>query len=137
MSQDKTEQPAPAAFVPGRHALDAYGKGGFRFAGMSHKGSILVLPTGIHAWPVTGVGDLAAEVFAAEVFAPVLALAGSIDFMLVGTGEEPAHLPEALRRRCREAGISLDAMPTGAAARTYNVLIAENRRVAAGLIAVL
>ena len=128
MSQDSAEQPA---FVPGRHALDAYGRGGFRFAGMSHKGSILVLPNGIHAWPVAGVGDLTIE-----AFAPVLALAGGIDFMLVGTGVDPAHLPDALRRRCREAGISLDSMPTGAAARTYNVLIAENRRVAAGLIAV-
>lgn len=131
MSQDDAEQPAPAAFVPGRHALDAYGRGGFRFAGMSHKGSILVLPTGIQAWPVVSMGDLTFE-----AFGPVLALAGSIDFMLVGTGEDPAHLPEVLRRRCREAGISVDPMPTGAAARTYNVLIAENRRVAAGLIAV-
>ena len=118
-------------FVPGRHPLDAYGRGGFRFAGMSHKGSILALPTGIHAWPVTGVSELTSE-----AFAPVLALAGSIDFMLVGTGEGPAHLPDSLRRRFREAGISVDPMPTGAAARTYNVLLAEDRRVAAGLIAV-
>ena len=125
------EQPAPGAFVPGRHPLDAYGRGGFRFAGMSHRGSILVLPTGIQAWPVSAMGELTSE-----AFAPVLALAGSVDFMLVGTGNELARLPEALRRRCREAGISVDAMPTGAAARTYNVLLAEDRRVAAGLIAV-
>ena len=69
MSRDRAEPPALAGFVPGRHALDAYGKGGFRFAGMSHKGSILVLPTGIQAWPVASIGDLTFE-----AFAPVLAL---------------------------------------------------------------
>ena len=113
MSREGAEKPALAGFVPGRHALDAYGKGGFRFAGMSHRGSVLVLPTGIQAWPVAGMADLTFE-----AFAPVLALAGSIDFMLVGTGEDPAHLPEALRRRCAEVlrdtlaapGLDLDAL---------------------------
>ena len=45
-------------FVPGRHSIDAYGNGGFRFAGMSHRGSILALPSGVLAWPVAGVADL-------------------------------------------------------------------------------
>ncbi|ACA16945.1 protein of unknown function DUF498 [Methylobacterium sp. 4-46] len=118
-------------FVPGRHLIDAYGAGGFRFAEMSHRGSILALPSGIHAWAVTE----AAGIDAASL-APVLAASGEVDLLLIGTGREIAFLPDALRRRLREAGIGLDVMQTGAAARTYNILAAENRKVAAALIAV-
>ncbi len=118
-------------FVPGRHQIDAYGQGGFRFAGMSHKGSILALPSGIVAWPVDAAGELRAEHFAAA-----LAELPKIDFLLVGTGLDLVPLAAELRRPFREAGISIDAMQTGAAARTYNILVAENRRVGAALIAV-
>ena len=118
-------------FVPGRHGIDAYGDGGFRFAEMSHRGSILVLPSGIRAWDATEP-----RAIDAGALAPVLAEAGAIDLLLVGTGLDIAPLPEALRRRLREAGIGLDVMQTGAAARTYNILLAENRKVAAALIAV-
>jgi uncharacterized protein len=118
-------------FVPGRHLIDAYGAGGFRFADMSHRGSILALPSGIRAWDVRAAAD-----FAEEAFAPVLAEAAGIDVLLIGTGLEPAPLSEALRRLFREAGIGVDTMQTGAAARTYNVLAAENRKVAAALVAV-
>jgi uncharacterized protein len=118
-------------FVPGRHLIDAYGAGGFRFAEMSHRGSILALASGVHAWPVAEMAQLTAE-----SFTPVLAEAGSIDTLLVGTGVDVRFLPEAIRVRLRAAGIGVDVMQTGAAARTYNVLVAENRRVAAALIAV-
>ena len=118
-------------YVPGRHQIDSYGQGGFRFAGMSHKGSILALPSGIVAWPVTAAGELRAEHFEAA-----LAEMPKIDFLLVGTGLEIVPLLAELRRPFREAGISIDAMQTAAAARTYNVLVAENRRVGAALIAV-
>jgi uncharacterized protein len=107
-------------FVPGRHQIDAYGNGGFRFAEMSHRGSILALPSGIRAWDVTSPAGFSAEAFAA-VFAQ---------------GRRKAGHVAALRQRFREAGIGLDVMQTGAAARTYNVLVAENRKVAAALIAV-
>lgn len=118
-------------FVPGRHQIDAYGNGGFRFAEMSHRGSILVLPSGIRAWDVTSPAG-----FSAEAFAAVFAEGGEIEILLVGTGRDVAGFPAALRQRFREAGIGLDVMQTGAAARTYNVLVAENRKVAAALIAV-
>ncbi|HEX8164652.1 MAG TPA: MTH938/NDUFAF3 family protein [Beijerinckiaceae bacterium] len=118
-------------FVPGRHLIDAYGAGGFRFADMSHRGSILALPSGIRAWGVRSPAD-----FSEEAFAPVLAEAADIDVLLIGTGRDPALLPDELRARLREAGIGVDAMQTGAAARTYNVLAAENRKVAAALVAV-
>lgn len=118
-------------FVPGRHQIDAYGNGGFRFAEMSHRGSILALPSGIRAWSVRAPAE-----FGLEAFAPVLAEGEALEILLVGTGRDVAGVPAELRRRLREAGIGLDVMQTGAAARTYNVLVAENRRVGAALIAV-
>lgn len=118
-------------FVPGRHALDAFGAGGFRFAGMSHRGSILALPSGIRIWPVTRFSEVTADSLSA-----VLDEAGSIDFLLIGAGHDIAFVPAALRERFRAAGIAMEGMATGAAARTYNVLVGEDRRVAAALIAV-
>jgi uncharacterized protein len=118
-------------FVPGRHAIDAYGNGGFRFADMSHRGSILALPSGIRAWDVTAIGQVTPE-----ALAPVLAEADAVELLLLGTGRDFASVPDTIRGHLREAGIRLDVMPTGAAARTYNILLAENRKVGAALIAV-
>ena len=118
-------------FVPGRHPIDAYGNGGFRFAEMSHRGSILALPSGIFAWPVTAMSDVSPE-----NLAPVFAQGGELELLLVGTGADIVAFPETLRTRFRAAGIGLDVMQTGAAARTYNILLAENRKVGAALIAV-
>jgi uncharacterized protein len=120
----------PAHF-PGRAPVDAYGNGGFRFAGMSHRGSILMLPSGIHAWNVTSAADLRPE-----AFRTVLAEADSVELLLIGAGPEPVVLDPQLRALFRENGIFADCMPTGAAARTFNVLLAEKRAVAAALIAV-
>ena len=118
-------------FVPGRHSIDAYGAGGFRFAEMSHRGSILALPSGIKAWaPESAAGLTPAD------FEAVLAESDTIELLLVGTGVEIAFVGEPIRARLRTAGIRIDVMQTGAAARTYNILLAENRRVAAALIAV-
>ena len=118
-------------FVPGRHPLDAFGAGGFRFAGMSHRGSILATPSGIRIWPVTRFAE-----FTPESLRPVLDEAEAIDFLLIGTGADIAFIPAPLREHLRAAGITVEGMATGAAARTYNVLVAEDRRVAAALIAV-
>ena len=118
-------------FVPGRHLIDAYGNGGFRFADMSHRGSILALPSGVRAWPVRSAQGLSEDDFAL-----VLAENEAVELLLLGTGLDIVPVGEVLRRRFREARIGLDVMQTGAAARTYNVLVAENRPVAAALIAV-
>jgi len=124
---DFTAQP----HLPDQALIEAYGNGGFRFAGMSHRGSILSLPAGIWAWPVREVSgiDLAA-------LGPVIAAADSIDLFLLGTGRDPWMPPADLRAALSAAGLGIDAMTTGAAVRTYNVLLAERRRVAAALIAV-
>ena len=119
------------AHFPGRAPIDAYGNGGFRFADMSHRGSILCLPSGIHGWQPADEAALAEP-----DFARVLDEAGVIDILLVGTGRDLRPLPAALGARLREAGIAADPMSTGAAVRTYNVLLAEDRAVAAALLAV-
>ena len=121
-----------AGFLPGRHAIEAYGAGGFRFAGMSHRGSILALPSGIRAWDAVAAADISLA-----TLAPVFAEApGSIEHLLIGTGAELVPLEKSLRERLRVAGIRAEPMATGAAARTYSILLAEDRRVAAALIAV-
>jgi uncharacterized protein len=119
------------AHFPSRAPIDAYGNGGFRFADMSHKGSVLCLPSGIHGWepktpPILNVGDLGT----------IIEQADQIEILLVGTGIDLRPLPENVRAILREHRISADPMSTGAAVRTYNVLLAEDRAVAAALIAV-
>ena len=118
-------------FVPGRFPLDAIGAGGFRFAGMSHRGSIIATPSGIRIWPPTRFSEVTIE-----SLRPVLDEAGTIDFLLIGTGPDIAFVPPALREPLKQAGITVEGMATGPAARTYNVLVGEDRRVAAALIAV-
>lgn len=116
---------------PGRPPIDAYGNGGFRFADMSHKGSLLILPSGVYPWSVTDAGKLVVR-----DFAPLLREADDFDLLLLGLGDTIVAAPEPVRQACLTAGVALEAMSTGAAARTYNVLLAEDRAPAAALIAV-
>lgn len=118
-------------FLPGRFPIDAYGNGGFRFADMSHRGSILVLPTGIRAWDVTDPRRIDRT-----ALRPVQAEADAIELLLVGTGADIVPLAPDLRVWLKDMKVGLDVMQTGAAARTYNILAGENRKVAAALIAV-
>jgi uncharacterized protein len=119
------------AHYPGRAPIDTYGNGGFRFAGMSHRGSLLCLPSGIYGWdaPAPGAIDAAS-------LARVFAEAEDIETLVIGTGREIVLLGPALLERLREARIMADPMSTGAAVRTFNVLLTEERAVAAALIAV-
>lgn len=122
--------PATPNAAPPR-VIDAYGNGGFRVGGEMFSGSILVLPDGaVLSWSA----DMAA--LSAESLAPVIAASPVPEILLLGCGARAIFVPPPVRQRLREAGIIVDAMSTGAACRTYNVLIAEERRVAAALIAV-
>ncbi|MFH1797506.1 MAG: Mth938-like domain-containing protein [Pseudomonadota bacterium] len=119
------------AHFPGRAPIDSYGNGGFRFADMSHRGSILCLPSGIYGWepkdpPAVDIDDLA----------KVLAESADIEILLIGTGRDLRPLPKLVREALRAAGIASEPMSTGAALRTFNVLLAEERAVAAALVAV-
>jgi uncharacterized protein len=121
-------------FVPGRHLIDAYGAGGFRFAGMSHIGSILATPVGVRAFEPSTPAEITVASLA-PLFAELAEHPRSIEILLVGTGEKMALLSAPVKARLREAGLRVEAMATGPAARVYNVLLGENRRVAAALIA--
>ncbi len=117
--------------LPRQALIDAHGGGGFRFAGLSHRGSLLCLPDGIWAWPVATPAEVKAQALAA-----VFARAGDLDFFILGTGAAPWIMPPPLRARFHDAHIAVDTMTTGPAVRTYNVMLMESRRVGAGLIAV-
>jgi uncharacterized protein len=117
--------------LPRQTPIDAHGGGGFRFADMSHRGSLLCLPDGIWAWPFA-----TAQAVTLEALSLVFAQSDKLDFFILGTGADMQPMPDALRERFRQTRISADAMATGPAMRTYNVMLMEGRRVGAGLIAV-
>lgn len=120
-----------APHLPRSAAIDAYGNGGFAFAGMSHRGSLLCLPDAVWAWEVTKP-----EQIDKYSLARVFEAANSIDTLIVGTGNTVWLPPTDLRNALRTVRVVLDAMQTGPAIRTYNIMIGERRRVAAALIAV-
>lgn len=119
------------AHFPGRAPIESYGNGGFRFADMSHRGSLLMLPSGIYGWDIVEGDPLTVE-----NFQRVFDEAADIEVLLVGTGKDIRPLPAALKAQFKEYGISSDPMSTGAAVRTYNIMLAESRAVAAVFIAV-
>ena len=104
--------------------VEGYGPGFFRIGGAVHHGAVLTGPKGTGPWG--GYDDPA----------PVEALAGEVDVLFVGTGDEIAHVPQAFRDRIEGIGIGVEAMNSPAAARTYNVLLSEGRRIALALIPV-
>jgi uncharacterized protein len=116
---------------PGRAPIDAYGNGGFRFAEMSHRGSILCLPSGVYAWPPTSPSEIDAA-----ALVPVLAERDALDLLLLGTGRRSQLPGDEVRCAFDAARVALEVMDTGAACRTYNVLLGEGRPVGAALLAV-
>jgi uncharacterized protein len=120
-----------APHLPRSAPIDAYGKGGFAFAGMSHRGSLLCLPDAVWAWPVTTPDQV--DRYSLE---RVFASANAIDTLIIGTGSVVWLPPAELRTAFRAVRVVVDAMQTGPAIRTYNIMMGERRRVAAALIAV-
>jgi uncharacterized protein len=123
--------PSDAPHLPRSAPIEAYGKGGFAFADMSHRGSLLCLPEAIWAWPVTRAADIDRA-----SLERVFAAAEGIDTLIIGTGTEVWLPPSDLREALRAVKVVLDPMQTGPAITTYNIMIGERRRVAAALIAV-
>ena len=117
----------------GKQIIEAYGEGGFRISGQRVEGSIIVFPDKVVAWAPAAAGDMSAD-----NLQPVSAAgqAGSVELLLIGTGARMTQIDRTLRQALRADGVVIEAMDTGAACRTYNVLMAEGRRVAAALIAV-
>jgi uncharacterized protein len=117
--------------LPYPAAIDNYGNGGFRFAGMSHRGSILCLPDGVWAIAVD-----TPDAIGADELAFVTEAVPAVEHLLIGTGRDPWLLPAAMRAHLRAHGIVAETMATGAAVCTYNQLLGERRRVGALLLAV-
>src|ERR1700730_11151293 len=111
-----------APHLPRSAPIDAYGKGGFAFDGMSHRGSLLCLPDAIWAWEVARPEEIDRA-----SLERVFQAANRIHTLILGTGAgiwlPPSHLREALRR----VSVVLDAMQTGPAIRTYNIMMGERR----------
>jgi uncharacterized protein len=120
-----------APHLPRSAPIEAYGNGGFAFAEMSHRGSLLCLPDAIWAWPPTKPDEI--DRYSLQ---RVFDAADTIDTLVVGTGNAVWLPPRDLRDALRAVRIVLDAMQTGPAIRTYNIMLGERRRVAAALIAV-
>lgn len=126
-------RPAPRydGFYPERAPIDAYGNGGFRFAGMSHRGSLLLLPSGMKAWPPV----VPAEV-TLDSLAPLIAERAGIEIFLYGSGAVQVFPGKAVVAALADRGLYIETMTTGAACRTYNLLLAEGRAVAAAVLRV-
>lgn len=113
----------------GRQIIQGYGADGFRVSGKSYDSAILVSPTETVRWSASSFAALSENDFA------VLAERSSeIDVVLLGSGARSGFFPPALRAALKNKGLSVDVMDTGAACRTYNVLMAEGRRVVAALL---
>jgi uncharacterized protein len=123
------EAPQPAV-GPGQQLIQAYAAGTFTIAGVRHAGSVLVFPDRTLAWATSAPADLSPD-----SLAEVRAAAAEIDILVVGTGARFEPVLPALRQAVRAWGPVVEAMATPAACRTYNILLAEGRRVAAALIA--
>ena len=104
--------------------IEGYGPGFFRIGGTVFHGPVLAGPEGITSW-----GGYADD-------ALLLGLAGKVDVLFVGTGNDIAHLPAALQQSLEDAGLGVEVMASPAACRTYNVLLSEGRRIALALIPV-
>ena len=118
--------------APGFQVVESYGDLRFRVSGVLYPGSVLVRPERTQAWAATDMAGVTLE-----SLAPLLAEeAAGIEVILLGCGPAMAPVSSTLRSALRERGIGIEPMDTGAACRTYNVLLSEQRRVAAALIAV-
>lgn len=119
--------------APERQLIQKYGDGGFTITGVRYDGSVIVLPERTSPWPVSDF-----EQATAEGLDPVLAHEPPVEILLIGAGRRFARLPRSLRDglKARLPRVAIETMDTAAACRTYNVLLAEDRRVAAALVAV-
>lgn len=114
-----------------RQVIEGYGGGGFRIGGAVHRRSVLVFADRTVAWDVSDMAEVSAENLAAVGRADP-----PVEVLLLGCGVRAKVVPRALREALRADGVVIEAMDTGAACRTFNLLMAEGRRAAAALIAV-
>lgn len=115
----------------GKQLIQRYGDGAFTVSGETYRGSVLVLPSQTLQWAASSIAELSEN-----HFMPVWMAEPPVELLLIGCGKHTVTLEAGLRQKLRARGVSVETMDTGAACRTYNVLMAEERRVAAALFAV-
>ncbi len=115
----------------GQQIIQAYAGGSFKISGQIYDGAVIVRPDGTSLWDVE-IADISN--LKLDDFSTMIADKGNIDVVLFGCGKNMAILPRELRAALKDCGLSVDSMDTGAACRTYNVLMAEGRRVVCALL---
>ena len=113
----------------GAKILQGYGDGGFRISGVRYEGAVLLFPFSVQPWAVSSLTDITLE-----SLRPVLEADPKVEILLLGTGTQMELIAPALRRDLRKAGVIVDVMDTGAACRTYSVLMLEGRAIACALL---
>lgn len=114
----------------GRQIIQSYGQDGFKINGAVHDGAVIVLPE--KTWDWKAQRDFSA--LQESDFDDLAARAEEIDVVLLGTGAKQEFFPPKLKATLKSKGLVVEAMDSGAACRTYNVLMGEGRRVAAALL---
>ena len=117
----------------GAQIIQGYADGGFRVSGALHNGAALVFQDKTVEWNVSGDVKALTE----ADFTPLFDVADDIDVVLLGTGKSMVFCDPALRNALKAQGLNIECMDSGAACRTYNVLMAEGRRVVAALLPVI
>ncbi|MCG8493598.1 MAG: Mth938-like domain-containing protein, partial [Sneathiellales bacterium] len=129
IGQDSLMQDISGLPEAGQQLINSYGEGGFRISGVRYEGSVLVLPGKTSSWSVSSLEELTVE--SLDV---ITGAVPAVEILLIGCGANMGFIEESIRKPLRTQGITIDSMDSGAAARTYNVLLLEGRRVAAALI---
>lgn len=120
-----------AELPPQRQLIQGYREGGFTIGGVRHAGSVLVLPERTLAWEVAELDEVSAM-----TLAPILEAEPAVEILVLGSGSRFAMVSQELRADLKSRGVSVESMDSRAACRTFNLLLAEDRRVAAALIAI-
>lgn len=107
--------------------IQSWDQGRIRIQGQEYRQSILLGPDGLKPWPITSFTDINAEALASLLYP-------EIELVLLGTGQRQQFLPVPLQAPFIQRGLGVEVMTSAAACRTWNVLLAEGRRLAAGII---
>lgn len=118
-----------SSHFPKQVEITAYDRKFFCFENMKHEGSLLSLPSGMYGWPITKFSEINRE-----SLSQAAQEADTIDFFLIGTGLTLEPLPMAIATQIKQQGLPVEIMSTNAAIRTYNVMLAENRRLGAAFL---
>ena len=113
-----------------RQVIQSYSNGRFRVSGHVYESAIFVAPDRTYIWGFSGN----IQNIDIEDFAPLFEDAAEIDVVLLGCGSEMEFITPSFKQKLKDKGLVIEVMDTGAACRTFNVLMAEGRRVVAALL---